>query len=198
MNSLMTPISLTIFAVVGGITLLFVILIYNGIIQRKNRMIRAWSDVIAFERQKLTTLPTLEAKLKEYGAYERSLMESVTRFRTGLDALDKKEADVSQLGQVEADSRHLLRDLKLTAEAYPALQASNLVMSYLQEFSEIQANVRAGIGIFNSAVEDFNSGVQMFPWSLVNFVLNREDLVAPFTDSPAKRELEYQPNFEHP
>lgn len=187
--------AMLIWAGVGVVALVLVVLMYNSIIQRKNRVVRAWSDVISFERQKLATLPTLEEKLGEYQAYERKLMDAVTALRAGLVDLQPGTVDAKQLEAVEAQSRTLKKGLSLTAEAYPDLKTSNVLLGFMRELSDIQANIRASITIFNSAVESFNSGIQMFPWSLVNALLNHEKNVVPFTDTAALGEIEYRPNL---
>jgi LemA protein len=46
--------------------LIICMLIYNSIINNKNTVIRSWSDVVTYQRQKTKLLPDLERLTREY------------------------------------------------------------------------------------------------------------------------------------
>ena len=84
MDSMMV---LLIVAVLIGI---FVVIIYNGIVERYNKVKRAWSDVIVQERQKDKIIPELERLVKQHDAYEGGLQTQITSLRSMMSSLSDK------------------------------------------------------------------------------------------------------------
>ncbi|WP_299998540.1 LemA family protein [uncultured Cedecea sp.] len=64
-----------------------------------------------------------------------------------------------------------------------------------QLLSEQQQNISAAIRIFNRNVEDFNNGIEVFPNSLVNGLLNKKHKLDTFNDSQADSGFEYRPDI---
>lgn len=169
--------------------------IYNGIIRNKNSAKRAWSDVIAWQVNKLKVIPELARGVQDYKEFEQSTLTKVTELRSSIAGLSKDKIDVSQLAKVEALSQQLLSGLKVTVEAYPQLKASDLYLKWMKELSEIQENITAALGVYNRNVEEFNNGIQTFPASMINGMFNKEVALEIFSDTAAAQELEYKPNF---
>jgi LemA protein len=179
----------------GVIGLATVIGIRNGIVSAKNRVKRAWADVIAYQRKKLNVIPALEQGLKEHQAYEQGVLRELTALRASLAGLSRDAVDVGKLQEVEQHSRALLSGLRVTAEAYPTLKTSELYAGWMRELSEAEENIAAAIVIFNGAVHTFNDGIQEFPGNVVNGWFNRETALATFADSKAQGAFEYEPTF---
>lgn len=89
----------------------------------------------------------------------------------------------------------LLNGLYAVAENYPVLKASDLYRGLMAEIAEQQQNISAAIRIFNSNVEDFNNGIEMFPHSLVNSLFNKKHKLATFNDTQAESSFEYRPDI---
>ncbi len=193
----------TAFVVLGGLGFLvlisagIVIGIYNGIIQNKNRVKRAWADVIAYQTNKLKVVPQLEAGVKQYQEFESGTLRQITELRSALGGLSKENIDMAKLAQVENLSQSLLSGLRVTVEAYPQLKVSELYLKWMKELTELQENITAALAIFNGSVETFNNGIQVFPSSIVNSLFNKEETLNTFSDKSAEKEFEYQPNFTH-
>ncbi|MCH1923512.1 LemA family protein [Shewanella sp. C32] len=172
-----------------------IILIHNAIIGRFNAVQRAWSDVIAQERQKNKILPALEEVAAKYASHEKQLLEKVTELRQSLTQLSADTIDVKTLSQTESHMGALLKGLTLTVEAYPDLKASETYLKLMREITEQQDNIGAAIRIFNRNVEQFNNGIQIFPNSIVNSMFTHKHTLQVFDDSEAAAGFEYKPNF---
>lgn len=190
-----TLVVLAIIVLAALITVSTVVSIRNGIVTSKNRVKRAWADVIAYQRRKLNVIPALEQGLKDHQAYEQGTMERVTALRGSLAGLSADAVDVGKLQQVDAQSKSLLAGLRVTAEAYPLLKTSELYSGWMRELSETEDNVAAAITIFNETVQSFNDAIQEWPGSAVNARFNRERALETFTDSAAQAGIEYRPTF---
>ncbi|MFP3480741.1 LemA family protein, partial [Burkholderia sp. SIMBA_057] len=80
-------------------------------------------------------------------------------------------------------------------ENYPELKASETYQKLMREITDQQENIGAAIRIFNQNVEDFNNGIEVFPNSLVNSMLNHKEKIKTFSDSQAEEGFEYKPNI---
>ncbi|EKE67540.1 LemA family protein [Gallaecimonas xiamenensis] len=189
----MSPIALAL--IIAAVVILAVVLIHNGIIGRLNATQRAWSDVIAQERQKNKILPALEEVAGQYASHEKGLLEKVTALRSALADLSSDTIDTKGLAKAEGQMSDLLRGLNLTVEAYPELKANETYGKLMREITEQQENIGAAIRIFNRNVERFNNGIEIFPNSLVNGLFTRKHRLDTFDDSEAAAGIEYKPNF---
>ncbi|WP_025562877.1 LemA family protein [Psychromonas sp. SP041] len=187
-----------IFYVLGALVLtaVTVMIIYNGIIGRFNSVKRAWSNVIVHARQKNKILPHLEVVISQYEDFEKGVLVKITQLRAALNELDDSNVNNQTLRSAEHKAQALVSSLKLTSEDYPELKASPLFKAIMAEISEQQENVGAAIRIYNQNVEIFNTGIQTFPNSIINNLLNKKEEIALFTDSEAQSEFEFSPNID--
>ena len=175
-----------------SIILIMVVVIYNGIITRMNAVERGWANVITQERQKNKMIPHLEQVTEQFKQHEMGLQSSIAELRSGLARLQPGTIDTAALQQVEGSTQKLLQGLTVAVEAYPELKASEIFNNLMREIAEQQENIGAAIRIFNQNVEDFNNGIEVFPNSLVNAMLNKKTRVTPFHDSEAEAGFEYK------
>ena len=180
-------------AVFAIIIVLVVIGIYNGIVGGKNRVKRAWADVIAYQMQKMKVIPELDKGMKDYGKFEQDTFTKVAEVRSAVAKLSGDAINPKLLEVAERASQSLLTGLRATFEAYPELKASELYKKWMNALEEIQQNITAAITIFNETVEDFNNSIMTFPSNVVNNALNKETELTTFTDSAAQGEFEYKP-----
>lgn len=178
------------------IVLLFVVVIYNGIISRMNAVERAWANVITQERQKNKIIPRLEELVEKYSIYEESIQTKITELRTSLQNLQTGSVDPQKLAEAELHTNNLMKGLHVAVENYPDLKASEAFNNLMKEVSEQQENIGASIRIFNQNVEDFNNGIEVFPNSLVNQLLNKKVKLETFSDAEAEGGFEYSPNIQ--
>ncbi|MCK0068209.1 LemA family protein [Kordiimonas laminariae] len=177
--------TLFIWLLIPAVLIISFIIINNGIIRRKNMVVRAWSDVITYERQKNKTLPELERVASQYQEHEAKLLEEITALRSTLARANTSDVDTSQLAQIEARTQSMLGSFNIAMEAYPNLEMAGVTKGLMKEISELQDNISAAISIFNGNVEAFNSGIQVFPNSFVNGMGGKQTPYKPFTNAEA-------------
>lgn len=177
-----------------GASLFVGVSVYNGIVNRKNAVQRAWANVLVHERQKMKILPALEKAVNNYSEFEKGLLTQITQLRERLHGL-AGEPDAEGLSQAETLTHEIMESIKVTVEAYPDLKADGLVRNMMQEITEQQEQIGAALRLFNSNVEVFNRYIQNFPNNLVNSIANKEPAVRVFSDSSASSSFEYRPNL---
>lgn len=167
---------------------------YNKIVSAYNRVQRAWSDVLTYERQKIKVLDVLEPQVAGFQEYESQLLEKIVGLRTAITSLPSV-ADGDALKSVDQGTKALLGGLNLAFEAYPDLKSAGLLNNLMREVAEQESNIGGAITLFNLSVENFNNTIQLFPGSLVNQLTLKKSLITPFSDSQASAGFEYKPNF---
>lgn len=172
-----------------------IVVIHNKIIARYNNAQRAWADVIVQERQKNKILPELQKVVEQYRVHETSVLTGITELRTSLNQLSNDTANMDQLKSTQLKTRSLINNLYAVSENYPDLKASNLYGNLMKEITEQQDNIGAAIRIFNGNVADFNTGIEVFPASLINSSLTKKQRLNVFNDEEAAQGFEYKPNF---
>ncbi|ELP5729267.1 LemA family protein [Vibrio vulnificus] len=167
--------------------------IHNTIISRFNRCKQAWSDVLAYTRQRENIIPKLEEMAEQFKNYEGEILKSVTELRNSLSALQNKgaEFDVEALAKVQQVSR----GITATFEDYPELQSAGLYQSFMKELSSQESNIGAAIVIYNSNVQEHNTGIEQFPNSWVNAKFTNKVKIEEFSDTKSSEEFDYKPNF---
>lgn len=183
---------------IAGSLVIFMILtivMYNGIIRKFNNAKRGWSDVINYEKNKLTLISKLEDALKQYSAYEGEIMSDIVKLRNSVNVLKNNEIDVDGLLSVNNISNQLLDRVKLNVENYPDLKAATLYNQFMNEWSDACKNVAAAISIFNLCVAEFNNSIQVFPSNIVNSIIAKKQPLKEFSDIEASSSFGYKPNF---
>jgi len=191
---------LTIFVVAIAAILLTVVVAtitsFNSIVEKKNAVLRAWADVIVYERQKGKVVTMVEELLREHNEFESNTYKQIVSLRGALNNLSDssiKVQDHDALKQFEEHSKKVKQSLMLTVEDYPVLKASLLFNSVMDEIADQEENVSASIQIYNQNIENFNTGIQVFPNSFVNSVFNKEKEYVVFTDDKVKLNFKHSP-----
>lgn len=168
------------------------IVCYNTIAKNRNSVVRAWADVITYERQKNNILPNIEEALKDYQEYERDLQIKITTLRTCINDIKVDEFNSKTLKEVEDQTLSLIKGIKIALENYPDLKTASLMQNFMQEIAKQQENIAAAIAIFNKNIEAFNNSIQMFPGYLVNSTWNHKTAIESFSDQKALYAFEYK------
>lgn len=149
--------ALLLVLLVGGIVL------YNSLVRRRNRVEQAFSSIDVQLVQRYDLIPKLVETVKQYMGHERSLLEDIVRLRSKAmnsnTPADRMRAD-SELSQA-------LGQLRVSFENYPQLQSSQNFIQLQRALNEVEEQIAAARRSYNSAVVDYNNGVQTFPASLV-------------------------------
>lgn len=146
-----------------GLTV-FAVLMYNSLINRKNRVERAYSTVDVMLRRRLDLIPNLVRAVQASMDHERNLMATVTELRT--QAL-VPSLEPEQRFQLENDISKNLSRLRITVEAYPDLKASQNVLQLQAALNEAEEQIAAARRTYNACVYEYNNGVEMLPMNLM-------------------------------
>src|SRR4029079_402911 len=108
-------------------------------------------------------VPNLVESVKGYATHEQSTFEKVTQARAAaMQASGPEEA-----GKAETQLTQALGGLRVVAEQYPELRATENFQQLQRQLSELEDEIQASRRIYNSNVQAYNTKIQVFPNSIV-------------------------------
>ncbi len=148
-------------ALVVILILAFVMLTYNGLIARRNRVQDAWSQIEVQLKRRYDLIPNLIETVKGYMKYEKGVLTQVTQLRSALitgSAQDKAAAN-NQLSQA-------LKSIFAVAENYPDLKASETYKNLQDELENTEDKISFVRTSYNDYTLDYNNSIQQFPGNM--------------------------------
>ena len=139
------------------------ILMRNSIIGSRNRTEEAWSGIDVQLKRRHDLVPNLVESVKGYATHERETFEKVTQARAAaMQASGPEEA-----GKAESALSSALGGLRVVAEQYPELRATENFQKLQNSLSELEDEIQASRRIYNSNVQSYNTRIQQFPMSII-------------------------------
>ncbi len=148
--------------IVLGIGLL-VVLAYNKLIKRRNRVDTAWSHVDVQLQRRLDLIPNLVETVKGYASHERETFERVTEAR----GASNSASTPGEQAQADNFLTSALRQLFAVAEDYPELRASVNFQRLQEDLSDTENKIAISRQIYNDTVLSYNNTVQQIPTNIV-------------------------------
>jgi LemA protein len=169
--------------VLGGVVLLWAILVFNGLVRLRNKVREAFSGVDVQLVRRADLVPNLVRVVKAYAAHERETLEEVVEARSAAAAA---EALPERAARENGLARSLDRLIALV-ERYPELKADASFRKLHGDLVEIEDDLQYARRYYNGTVRDLNTRTEQFPSNLVAAALRfrREPFFE--VDSPAER-----------
>lgn len=142
---------------------LIYVLMRNSIIASRNRVDESWSGIDVQLKRRHDLVPNLVESVKGYAKHEKETFENVTKARS--EAM--KARGVEDTAKAEAQLSSALGGLRVVAEQYPELRATENFQQLQQQLSELEDEIQASRRIYNSNVQSYNTKIQQFPMSIV-------------------------------
>ena len=181
----MNPI--TIFLIILGLIILWLILIYNRLVVLRNRTKEAWADIDVQLKRRYDLIPNLVETVKGYAVHERGVFENVTKARAAAMSAEQT-GDPKKVGQAENMLSSTLKSLFAVAENYPDLKASNNFIELQRELCDTEDKIQAARRFYNTNVRDMNTKLESFPINLVASSLKFEKKPFFEIENPEQRE----------
>jgi LemA protein len=150
--------------IIIGVIVLFVLwimMIYNGLVAMRQRLNQAFSDIDVQTKQRHDLVPNLVETVKGYAGHERGTLEAVVQARNA--AVTAQAGGVAAQAAAENALSGALRQLFALSESYPDLKASQNFQQLQSELSDLENKIAAARRFFNNAVQEYNTGIQQFP-----------------------------------
>lgn len=144
----------------AGFILLLMLISYNSLVGRRNKVEYAFSSTDTMLKKRYDLIPNLVESVKQYMNFEKDLLTEVTRLRS---AVMEENISDQQRFSLENQISGALGKLKVAVENYPDLKANQNFLQLQASLNEIEEQISAARRAFNAAVLDFNNAVEQFP-----------------------------------
>jgi LemA protein len=152
-----------IIVVVLVLFLVYIVAIFNGLVQLKNRVSEAWSDIDVQLKRRYDLIPNLVNTVKGYAAHESGVFEKVTEARANA----MQAGTTVDKAQAENALTDTLKSLFAVAEAYPDLKANTNFLELQRELSDTENKIQASRRFYNGNVLELNNKIDMFPSNII-------------------------------
>ncbi|MBS4035146.1 MAG: LemA family protein [Ignavibacterium sp.] len=142
---------------------LFLVSIYNSLIELRNRVKNAWSQIDVQLKRRHDLIPNLIETVKGYMKHEREIMENITKYRS--QAMDA--GSVGEKAKAESLLSGALGQLRVQIENYPDLKANQNFLALQEELTGTENRISFSRQAYNDQVLFFNNKIQMFPSNIV-------------------------------
>lgn len=142
----------------------FGVLLYNSLVQKRNQVDNAWSQIDVQLKRRIELIPNLVETVKGYADFEQKTLQQVITARNSAMAAPSTVA-----GQAGADNTlsGALRQLFALSESYPDLKANASFLNLQEELSNTESRIAYARQFYNDAVLSFNNAVHTFPSVLI-------------------------------
>ena len=149
------------FAIVGA--LWYAATMYNGLIELKNDIDKAWANIDVMLKQRHDELSKLLDVCKGYMDYERDTLQKVTQARS----MYQQAVSMDQKAQADQSMTSALRGFFAVAENYPELKANNNFVQLQKRITELESQIADRREFYNDSVNTFNIRIQQVPDTFV-------------------------------
>jgi LemA protein len=164
----MVTTTLIVIAVALLLLILFVIAVYNMLVQLRNQVDNAWSQIDVQLKRRHDLIPNLVETAKGYMQHERGTFEAITQARS--QAMGAKS--VAEASKAEGALGEALSKFLLVVENYPDLKANQNFLALQEELSSTENRISFARQSYNDQVLFFNNKIQMFPSNIVANMFN--------------------------
>lgn len=147
---------------VSIIALMYLVLIYNNLVQLKYNVAKAWANIDVLLKQRHDELPQLVAVCKQYMHHERETLERIVKVRAEVSSA-LALASLKDLGRAEQQMRDVLNHLFALAESYPDLKADALFKHLQTRITGLENAIADRRELYNDSVNLFRVRVDQFP-----------------------------------
>ena len=151
--------------VVVILIVVFVIGIYNGLVQRRLRIDEAFAQIEVQLKRRHDLIPNLVNAVKGYMGFEQKVLTDVTNARANAVAAGAKGP--AEQASAENALTGTLRSLFAVVENYPELKANQNVLELQEQLTTTENQISFSRQHYNATVLDYNTNIATFPSLLI-------------------------------
>jgi LemA protein len=153
----LTLVFVVLLVVIGAVA--YAASVYNSLVQVKNNVDQAWSNIDVLLKQRADELGKLIDAVKAYLGYERDLLTRLTTLRS---QVARGVPDESRLAAEREISAGMGRVFAL-AESYPELKSSSNFLELQRRITGLEEQIAHRREFYNDAVNINNVRLEQFP-----------------------------------
>ena len=162
----------TIWLIVLGVLLLIIILMYNSLVQKRNKVKEAFSSIDVQLKKRYDLIPNILTIANKFMEHERGLLENITALRAQAIKLDSSMGNIENKLKLDGEIQRQMGQLMVNMENYPQLKSDQTMIQSMQTYNEVEEHIAAARRFYNAAVLDLNNAVELFPSSIIASIFN--------------------------
>jgi LemA protein len=145
------------------VLLFMVVTTYNAVVALRNRIRKAWANIDVALKQRYDQLPNLVSAVRGVMAFERDVLDEVTRARAAYRSSDPVPAQAATSQATTEAVRHLFA----VVENYPEVKSASNVAALQDEIARLEDIISDRRELYNDQVFRYNTRIQQVPASLL-------------------------------
>lgn len=179
---------------------IYFIKIYNEIVNLRNRVDNGWTQIDVQLQRRYDLIPNLVETAKGYMKHEKETLDLVIKARNAAydtaREISVDPSDSEKIKKIRSEEKTLqsaMMNFQALAENYPDLKSNTNMLQLQEELATTENKVAFSRQAFNDAVMQYNTGIEVFPNSLIaqrfkfkeasEWVLENEEAKQPVTVS---------------
>ncbi len=154
---------MTIVLIIIVVIIAALVLIYNGLIQSRNKVKNAWSQIDVQLQRRFDLIPNLVESVKGYMAHEEATLTKVTELRTAW----ANASTVSEKAELDNELSGALKTIMAVSENYPDLKANQNFSELQEELRNTENKISYARQFYNDSVTMYNTKLQVVPTNIV-------------------------------
>ena len=159
---------MTLFLLLLLALILIAVVMYNGLVQSRNKVKNAWSQIDVQLQRRFDLIPNLVEAVKGYMGHEKDTLTKVTELRSSW----ANATTINEKAELDNQLSGALKTIMAISENYPELKAN-------QNFSELQEELRSTENkisyarqFYNDSVTMYNTKLEVVPTNLIASMFN--------------------------
>lgn len=142
--------------------------VYVQLIKKKNQVKQAEGSIDVQLKKRYDLIPNILTIAKKFMEHERFLIEDITKLRTQAATAN----EMSEKIKLDNAIKGKMDQLMVNVENYPQLKSDATMVQAMQTYAEVEEHIAAARRFYNSAVNELNNAVEIFPSSIIAGMLN--------------------------
>ncbi len=154
-----------------GVGLVAIYSIYVSLIKKRNKVQEAFSSISIQLKKRYDLIPNILTIANKFMEHERGLMSEITKLRSQVLAVPEGFANLDKKVELDNIIKSKMQQLLVSVENYPQLKSDATMVTAMQTYNEVEEHIAAARRFFNSAVNELNNAVDIFPSSVIATVI---------------------------
>lgn len=178
-------IMLTVLPILVIVVAVLFIVFYNmyvSLLKKRNRVREAISGVDVQMTKRYDLIPNILTIANRFMEHEKSLLEEIAALRTRAVGVGSGAETISEKINLDNSIASKMGQLMVNVENYPQLKSDQTMTQAIATYTEVEEHIAAARRFYNSAVNELNNAVEIFPSSVIAGMLNINSY--PFFEAP--------------
>ncbi len=141
------------------LVVVWVISAKNNFTRLEMKVTESLSGIEVALTKRYDTLTKMLDVAKGYTKHEKEVFTEVVNLRKGMS--------IAEMNEAAQKMDTMLRSVRVTAEAYPQLQSSQIFMELQRSIYDVEEHLQAARRLYNANVTAYNTAIAVFPNKLL-------------------------------